>query len=412
MAAAFVLATTVAFVLVALEHLEVAHRYPAGGGGVSAAVEAFGPRVGVVSGALMVSAYLLTIALSTVTAMRYLATINPFWPDRGLVSSVVAILLVGSLSWSGPRLVARLALVVRPGGGGGARLAVRDGGATAAPAAWSELLARRGPAAHARLDRAGHRLRRRLAGLLGAGVAGPARARRARAPAQGHPHRQRPAGGQRARHGAGLHRGDGRGGDRRQDRAPQRPAGRGGPALRRPGHAAGGGADRRDPAAAGGQAGLHRLLQRLPGHRPARLPAGGGRRGPSPPGSRPAARSSSSPWARSCWCWARAASRTCWPSCSPSACSGRTSSPRSAWTCLRWRERGAGRHVRAGGAGEPDGGGPLGDELVHQVAGHPLRRPHQRGPAAGRLHHPPRAGSARAGSASSRRPRPRPRPPS
>src|SRR5687767_7130644 len=32
-ASAFVLVTTVAFVLVALEHLEVAHRYPAGGGG-------------------------------------------------------------------------------------------------------------------------------------------------------------------------------------------------------------------------------------------------------------------------------------------------------------------------------------------------------------------------------------------
>src|SRR5690242_12583323 len=49
-ASAFVLATTVAFVAVALEHLEVAHRYPRGGGGVAAAVDAFGPRAGVVSG--------------------------------------------------------------------------------------------------------------------------------------------------------------------------------------------------------------------------------------------------------------------------------------------------------------------------------------------------------------------------
>jgi amino acid transporter len=110
-ASAFVVVTTVAFVFVALEHLEVAHRYPTGGGGVAAAVEAFGPRLGIVSGALMVSAYLLTIALSTVTAMHYLATINPFWPDRALVSSLVAILIIGLLSWSGPRLVARLSLV-------------------------------------------------------------------------------------------------------------------------------------------------------------------------------------------------------------------------------------------------------------------------------------------------------------
>jgi amino acid transporter/nucleotide-binding universal stress UspA family protein len=111
LASAFVLVTTVAFILVAWEHLEVAHRYPAGGGGVSAAVEAFGPRVGVVSGALMVSAYLLTIALATVTAMHYLATINPFWPDRAYASSLVAILVLGVLSWSGPRLIAKLAFL-------------------------------------------------------------------------------------------------------------------------------------------------------------------------------------------------------------------------------------------------------------------------------------------------------------
>jgi amino acid transporter len=69
LAPAFVLVATVAFVFVALEHLEVAHRYPKGGGGVAAAMEAFGPRVGVVSGALMVSAYLVTISISVVSAL-------------------------------------------------------------------------------------------------------------------------------------------------------------------------------------------------------------------------------------------------------------------------------------------------------------------------------------------------------
>src|SRR5262249_25194587 len=64
LAPAFVLIAAVAFVFVALEHLEVAYRYPGGGGGVAAAVEAFGPRVGVLSGALMVSAYLVTITIS------------------------------------------------------------------------------------------------------------------------------------------------------------------------------------------------------------------------------------------------------------------------------------------------------------------------------------------------------------
>ena len=140
MASAFVLVTTVAFVLVALEHLELAHRYPAGGGGVSAAVEAFGPRVGAASGALMVSAYVLTIALSAVTAMHYLATLKPIWPSEAYVFSLVAILVVGFLSWSGPGMVARLALF-----GGIAALAV-DGWMFATvvrhlrPADWAEML--------------------------------------------------------------------------------------------------------------------------------------------------------------------------------------------------------------------------------------------------------------------------------
>jgi amino acid transporter/nucleotide-binding universal stress UspA family protein len=111
-ASAFVLITTVAFVLVATEHMEVAHRYPGGGGGVSAAVEAFGVRAGVLSGALMVSAYLLTIAISAVTAVQYLAALYPPWPLQTFVSSMAAILFVGFLSWSGPGMVARLALVV------------------------------------------------------------------------------------------------------------------------------------------------------------------------------------------------------------------------------------------------------------------------------------------------------------
>jgi amino acid transporter len=109
-ASAFVLVTTVAFVLVALEHLEVAHRYPAGGGGVAAAVEAFGPRVGVVSGALMVSAYLLTMALATVTAMHYLAAIT-LWPGHAYLSSLCAIVLLGVFSSSGPRIVASVAFL-------------------------------------------------------------------------------------------------------------------------------------------------------------------------------------------------------------------------------------------------------------------------------------------------------------
>src|SRR3954462_5350213 len=111
LAPAFVLITTFAFVLVAAEHLEVAHRYPRGGGGVAAAVEAFGPRVAVISGALMVSAYLIAIALTVVTAGHYLATLHPPWPFSVRIFAVAAVLFIGFASWIGVRGVARLTLV-------------------------------------------------------------------------------------------------------------------------------------------------------------------------------------------------------------------------------------------------------------------------------------------------------------
>jgi amino acid transporter/nucleotide-binding universal stress UspA family protein len=109
LAPAYVMITTVAFVLVAAEHLEVAHRFPSGGGGVAAAVEAFGARVGVLSGALMVSAYLIAIALTITTAAQYLASLHlPYFGVR--VFSGAALIFVAFASWVGVRGVARLTL--------------------------------------------------------------------------------------------------------------------------------------------------------------------------------------------------------------------------------------------------------------------------------------------------------------
>lgn len=107
----FVLIAAVAFVFVAIGHLEIAQRYPKGGGGVSAAAEAFSPRVGVISGALMVSAYLLTIAISVVTALHYIAAVRPFAHEIPVLS-VVAILLLGTLHWVGVRELPRVALAL------------------------------------------------------------------------------------------------------------------------------------------------------------------------------------------------------------------------------------------------------------------------------------------------------------
>ena len=182
LAPVFVLVAAIAFVFVALGHLEIAHRYPKGGGGVAAASEAFGPRVGVISGALMVSAYLLTITISVVTALHYIAAIRPFAHEIPVLS-VVALLLLGSLHWVGVRELPRVAL------------AMGDRRAGVARGCWSAVVLAQVPKLHwigvldqlqgtwrpQQLDRDGDRVRRRLAGVLGAGVAGAARARAARA---------------------------------------------------------------------------------------------------------------------------------------------------------------------------------------------------------------------------------------
>jgi amino acid transporter/nucleotide-binding universal stress UspA family protein len=107
----FVLVAAVAFVFVALGHLEIANRYPKGGGGVAAATEAFGPRIGVVSGSLMVSAYLLTITITVVTALHYIAAIRPFRYEIPVLS-VVALLMLGTLHWVGVRELPRVALAL------------------------------------------------------------------------------------------------------------------------------------------------------------------------------------------------------------------------------------------------------------------------------------------------------------
>jgi amino acid transporter len=138
LAPAFVLVATVAFFFVAFEHLEVAYRYPRGGGGVAAAVEAFGPRMGVVSGALMVSAYLVTITISVVSALNYVAALHPF-PHEIEILSLAALLFLAFLQWVGVRELARLALIF------GLALLVVEGTLVVVvvsalePAAWADL---------------------------------------------------------------------------------------------------------------------------------------------------------------------------------------------------------------------------------------------------------------------------------
>src|SRR3954462_14973977 len=71
-AAAFVLITGLAVILLALKYVEVSARYPDGGGVVSVATDAFGPALGCVGGILICVSYFLTGAISAVSGLQYL----------------------------------------------------------------------------------------------------------------------------------------------------------------------------------------------------------------------------------------------------------------------------------------------------------------------------------------------------
>jgi len=102
-AAAFVLGTGLAVILLALKYVEVSARYPDGGGVVSVATDAFGPTLGCVGGILICISYFLTGAISAVSGVQYLAGL---WPvlDQWLVPcACLAIVLLGLLNYVGVR---------------------------------------------------------------------------------------------------------------------------------------------------------------------------------------------------------------------------------------------------------------------------------------------------------------------
>lgn len=102
-APSFVLATGLVFVLLAEKYTEIAARYPSGGGVVSVATEAFGPRTGALGGMLILVDYFLTAAISAVSGFAYLATLVPAVGGLELPLSVAGLLLLGLLNWVGIR---------------------------------------------------------------------------------------------------------------------------------------------------------------------------------------------------------------------------------------------------------------------------------------------------------------------
>ncbi len=102
-AAAFVLATGLVFILLSLKYVEVAARYPDGGGVVSVASDAFGPFIGCLGGVLICVDYFLTGAISSVSGFTYLAGLFPGVEHWIVPASCGAIIFLGLLNYIGIR---------------------------------------------------------------------------------------------------------------------------------------------------------------------------------------------------------------------------------------------------------------------------------------------------------------------
>src|SRR3954452_12863905 len=107
-AAAFVLITGLAVILLALKYVDVSARYPDGGGVVSVATDAFGPALGCVAGILICVSYCLTGAISAVSGLQYLGGLFPALDHWVVPGACLAIILLGALNCVGVRESATL----------------------------------------------------------------------------------------------------------------------------------------------------------------------------------------------------------------------------------------------------------------------------------------------------------------
>jgi amino acid transporter len=114
-AAAFVLATGIAFIFLSFKYVDVAARYPDGGGVVSVASDAFGPFVGCIGGMLICVDYFLTGAISSVSGFQYLAAALPGLTSYIAPAACAALIVLGALNYIGIRESAVLTAVLAVG---------------------------------------------------------------------------------------------------------------------------------------------------------------------------------------------------------------------------------------------------------------------------------------------------------
>jgi amino acid transporter len=106
--AIFVGMTLVVFVLLTFKYAEVTWRYPEGGGVVTVSSRALHPFAGLVGGLFILVDYYLTVALSALSGVLYLAVVAPQLTRVAVETTVLALVLLGTLNLMGIKESARV----------------------------------------------------------------------------------------------------------------------------------------------------------------------------------------------------------------------------------------------------------------------------------------------------------------
>src|SRR5437773_11808344 len=94
----FVLLTMGVFVLLTLKYAEVSERFPEGGGVVTVAAQAINSWVGALGGMCILVSYLLTAAISCLSAIQYFSVVLPAIGPIVLEITIAILLLLGLLN--------------------------------------------------------------------------------------------------------------------------------------------------------------------------------------------------------------------------------------------------------------------------------------------------------------------------
>ncbi|HXM59106.1 MAG TPA: APC family permease [Candidatus Dormibacteraeota bacterium] len=130
----FVGMTLVVFILLAIKYAEVAWRYPEGGGVVNVASRALHPFAGLLGGCFIIVDYYLTVALSALSGVYYLAVVAPGIYPGVVPLTVLALVLLGTLNALGIKESARVSAVAAMLAGAGQLLLVAVTAAFLGPA--------------------------------------------------------------------------------------------------------------------------------------------------------------------------------------------------------------------------------------------------------------------------------------